>query len=74
MNLAAGRVKDRIKAKLYEALSPVSLDVIDDLHRHAGHMHHPGGASDSRARRISPVKIVSSSLRRQRAACSDIAR
>ncbi|OJX99805.1 MAG: BolA family transcriptional regulator [Rhizobiales bacterium 62-17] len=30
-------------AKLTAALAPVSLDVIDDSAKHAGHMLHPGG-------------------------------
>ena len=58
MNQAAGRVKDRIRAKLYEALSPVSLEVIDDSHRHAGHMHHPGGVGQQGETHFT-VKIVS---------------
>ncbi len=35
-------VKDRITAKLTEALAPKHLEVIDDSHRHAGHLGHPG--------------------------------
>jgi BolA family transcriptional regulator, general stress-responsive regulator len=35
-------VKDRIKAKLMAALSPVSLEVVDDSSKHAGHIGHPG--------------------------------
>jgi BolA protein len=36
-------VKEIIAAKLEAALTPVSLDVIDESHQHAGHMLHPGG-------------------------------
>ena len=37
-------VKQRIEAALTEALSPMSLEVIDDSHKHAGHMGaRPGG-------------------------------
>jgi len=36
-------VKDTMIAKLTAALAPVSLDVIDDSAKHAGHMLHPGG-------------------------------
>ena len=35
-------VKDRITAKLTEALSPLALAVIDESHQHAGHIGHPG--------------------------------
>ena len=41
-----GVVKERITEKLTRGLSPVTLDVIDDSHRHAGHGgHHPEGES-----------------------------
>jgi BolA protein len=36
-----GPVATRIEAKLTEALAPVSLEVIDESHHHAGH-GHPG--------------------------------
>ncbi|MDH7798141.1 MULTISPECIES: BolA family protein [unclassified Beijerinckia] len=36
-------VKETMVAKLTAALAPVSLDVIDDSAKHAGHMLHPGG-------------------------------
>lgn len=35
-------VKDRITAKLTGALAPQSLTVVDESHRHAGHIGHPG--------------------------------
>ena len=35
-------IKDRITAKLTRALAPLSLEVIDDSARHAGHIGHPG--------------------------------
>ena len=34
---------ERIRARLVEALDPVSLDVADDSHRHAGHAGARGG-------------------------------
>lgn len=36
-------VKDSMRAKIEAALSPASVDVIDDSHKHAGHILHPGG-------------------------------
>ena len=35
-------VKDRMTDKLRAALAPVVLEVIDDSHKHAGHIGHPG--------------------------------
>jgi BolA protein len=34
-------VNDRITAKLTDALSPVALSVVDESHKHAGHIGHP---------------------------------
>ena len=34
-------VKARIEGKLAAALAPVALEVIDDSHKHAGHIGHP---------------------------------
>ena len=58
MDQGAGQVKDRIRAKLETALAPLSLDVIDDSHRHAGHIGHPGGAGQQGETHFT-VKIVS---------------
>lgn len=58
MNHDAGPVKDRIRAKLEAALAPVSLDVIDDSDRHAGHLVHEGGAGHKGETHFT-VKIVS---------------
>ncbi|MCC0003323.1 MAG: BolA family transcriptional regulator [Methylobacteriaceae bacterium] len=58
MNHDAGPVKDRIRAKLEAALAPVSLDVIDDSDRHAGHLVHEGGAGHQGETHFT-VKIVS---------------
>ncbi len=35
-------IKDRITAKLQEALTPTHIEVIDDSAKHAGHIGHPG--------------------------------
>ena len=37
-------VKDTIATKLADAFAPVSLEVLDESHQHAGHAgHRPGG-------------------------------
>ncbi len=58
-------VKDRITAKLTEALAPDALTVIDESHQHAGHIGHPGSghpgvlsASETHFR----VKVVSAAF------------
>jgi BolA protein len=47
-------MRDRIEAKLNAAFSPISLSVVDDSHRHAGH----GGAREGGETHFS-VTIVS---------------
>ncbi len=61
MNETAIPVKDRIRAKLSGALDPVSLDVIDDSHKHADHYVHPGGAGHQGGTHLT-VKIVSAAF------------
>ena len=61
MNETAVPVKDRIRAKLSGALHPVSLDVIDDSHKHADHYVHPGGAGHQGGTHFT-VKIVSAAF------------
>jgi BolA protein len=51
-------VKDTMRTKLESALAPVSLDVIDDSAKHAGHMLHPGGV-EPRGETHFTVKVVS---------------
>jgi BolA protein len=51
-------VKETMRAKLESALKPVSLDVIDDSAKHAGHMLHPGGV-EPRGETHFTVKVVS---------------
>jgi BolA protein len=55
-------VKDRITAKLTTALEPRALEVIDDSHRHAGHIGHPGSGhpgTTSATETHFTVKVVS---------------
>lgn len=35
---------ERIRSKIEAALAPAMLEVIDESHRHAGHLQHDGGA------------------------------
>ena len=57
MNAAPGPVAKRIREKLERALTPQSLEVIDESHLHAGHAgSRPGGESHFR------VKVVTSSF------------
>ncbi len=56
--VASAPVAERIRATLAAALSPDYLDVIDDSHRHAGHLHHPGGADQGGETHFT-VRIVS---------------
>jgi len=51
-------VKDTIADKLKSALAPVSLEVIDESHQHAGHMLHPGGV-EPRGETHFRVKVAS---------------
>jgi BolA protein len=51
-------VKETMQAKLESALRPLSLDVIDDSAKHAGHMLHPGGV-EPRGETHFTVKVVS---------------
>ena len=55
-------VKERIEGKLTAALAPVALEVIDESHKHAGHIGHPAsghpGAMSSSETHFQ-VKVVS---------------
>ncbi len=56
---------ERIKQKLQAALVPVSLDVIDESHKHAGHAHavtHAAKAGRSGETHFK-VKVVSESFK-----------
>lgn len=35
---------ERIRSKIEAALAPEALEVVDESHRHAGHLQHDGGA------------------------------
>ena len=44
---ASGPVAAAIVHKLQEALQPVSLSVVNESHKHAGHSGNPSGAADA---------------------------
>ena len=57
-------IAERIKQKLQAALAPISLAVIDESHRHAGHAHvieHAAKAGKSGETHFN-VKVVSESF------------
>jgi BolA protein len=53
-----GAVQARIREKLTMALAPLSLDVIDESHHHAGHAGHHHDRSESHFR----VEVVSAAF------------
>jgi BolA protein len=53
-------LKTRMIEKLNQALAPELLDVVDDSHRHAGHLGNPGSAAGSETH--FSVKVVSSAF------------
>ena len=60
-------MQERIEARLRSALDPVSLDVIDDLHKHAGHAGaQPGGETHYTVRVVSPAFAGKSRVQRHR--------
>ena len=63
-----GVVKAGIARKLTEALAPVSLNVIDESHHHAGpgHHHHPDGETHFRVEVVSDAFAGKSRLERHR--------
>ena len=61
------RTADRITRKLTEAFSPLSLEVVDDSHRHEGHAgHRPGGETHFRLYIVSRAFHGKSRLERHR--------
>ncbi|MBT3237961.1 MAG: BolA family transcriptional regulator [Rhodospirillaceae bacterium] len=60
-------VADTIEQKLTETLSPSSLEVIDESHKHAGHAgSRPEGETHFRVEIIAPVFEGKSRVERQR--------
>ena len=60
-------IKDNIKNKLTERLAPLTLEIIDDSGRHAGHGGaHPEGESHFSIKIVSPQFVGKSRVDRQR--------
>ena len=55
---------ERIREKLQNALNPATLNVIDESHRHAGHLRHDGGAGQEGETHFR-VLVVSSAFKGQ---------
>jgi BolA protein len=67
VNGGEGVIKRRIVEKLTRGLSPLSLQVIDDSHRHAGHGgHHPEGESHFTVEVVSDAFAGKSRVERHR--------
>lgn len=56
--MGEGRMAARIREKLNAALLPVSLEVIDDSHRHAGHLAAREDATGRSRETHFTVKVV----------------
>jgi stress-induced morphogen len=60
-------VEDQIREKLTRAFAPVSLDVVNESHHHAGHAGSPGtGESHFRVKVVSEAFAGKSRLERHR--------
>lgn len=60
-------IRSSIERKLSEGLSPTSLEVIDESHRHAGHAGaHPQGESHFRVEIVAQAFVGKSRVERQR--------
>lgn len=62
---------ERIRSKIEAAFAPEALEVIDESHRHAGHLQHDGGAGQDGETHfhvsvVSSVFIGKSRVARQR--------
>ncbi len=65
---AMGKVAQYIHSKLSEAFSPVSLEIVNESHLHAGHHGHDGsGETHLRIRIVSHVFGKMSRVERHRA-------
>jgi BolA protein len=67
MNETSGPVAKRIREKLETALSPQTLEVIDESHLHAGHAGaRQGGESHFRVKMVAAAFVGKSLLERHR--------
>jgi len=62
-----GPVKTGIEHKLTQAFAPITLNVVDESHHHAGHgHHHPDGESHFRVEVVSAAFEGKSRVERHR--------
>jgi len=62
------KVADRIRTKLMDALTPVSLDIVDESHKHKGHAgYREGGESHFHVTVVSAAFEGQNRVARQRA-------
>ena len=62
-----GEVAERMRAKLVAALAPARLEIVDDSHRHAGHLgERPGGETHFNVTIVSAAFVGLGRVARQR--------
>lgn len=59
---------ERIRSKITAALSPDMLEVIDESHRHAGHLQHDGGVGQEGETHFRVVVVSSAFIGKSRVA------
>lgn len=68
------KVADRIRARLMDALTPVSLDIVDESHKHKGHAgYREGGESHFHVTVVSAAFEGQNRVARQRAVYATLA-
>ena len=61
------QIEQTIKERLTSAFQPVSLEVVNDSHRHAGHASSPGsGESHFSVKDVAPAFVGKSRVERHR--------
>lgn len=62
-----GEIAERMRRKLEAAFAPTRLEIVDDSHRHAGHVgDRPGGETHFNVTIVSPAFAGVSRVARQR--------
>lgn len=56
---AAGARAERVRAALQEKFSPVLIEILDESHRHAGHIDRPRGPQAGAAETHFRVTVIS---------------
>lgn len=64
---ATGEIAERMRRKLEAAFAPTRLEIVDDSHRHAGHVgDRPGGETHFNVTIVSAAFAGASRVARQR--------